>query len=369
MAISAGRLAGGGVATNIPLICKALTDSKINVLLLGTHCGWPAEKIRWLRELGVRLCLPPAAIDRLPMGGEAYMGLTWPWLLHRPYRSLLCVGPARSHFVAMRLVPRQTLKFFYEIVDAPPLGTPNARLCDRADALIATCRNVADRMKRQWPNKPCLVGTPISTSGPTPLPPKRPPLNPESELRVVYLGRIVKHKRPVELINQWSQWSTAAPIAPARLDIYGDDGGSGLLDVARAQASQSPRITVHGRYTAADLSQILDRADLVVLPSVWEGLPHVLIEAMLHGVPIVATDAGGCTELGDNNPDVFITGQDWPAFHRGLVELAARIRGGHIDAQRLHCWAEARYGYEVLARRWAQLLTQSATNLLEDPNG
>ena len=41
------------------------------------------------------------------------------------------------------------------------------------------------------------------------------------------------------------------------------------------------------------MADLLGAADVFVLPSVWEGQPLVLQEALRAGVPIVATDVGG----------------------------------------------------------------------------
>jgi glycosyltransferase involved in cell wall biosynthesis len=125
-----------------------------------------------------------------------------------------------------------------------------------------------------------------------------------------------------------------------------------------AKAGLTDQIAIHGEYRLTDLSRLLDQADLVVLPSLWEGLPLVLIEAMSRGVPFVATAAGGSEELGDSNPDVKITGTDWPSFEAGLIEMAHRLRTGKTDPIRLHRWTEQRYGYESVSKRWLTCLHQ-----------
>ncbi len=78
---------------------------------------------------------------------------------------------------------------------------------------------------------------------------------------------------------------------------------------------------------------------------------------MQRGVPVVATSAGGTSELGDDNPDAIITeGTDWRLFEAGVAEMAGRIRTGQIDAARLQAWTESRYGHQRVADAWRRAL-------------
>jgi glycosyltransferase involved in cell wall biosynthesis len=121
-------------------------------------------------------------------------------------------------------------------------------------------------------------------------------------------------------------------------------------------------IRFRGAYSTSDLSAIFAQTDIVVLPSIYEGLPLVLVEAMQRGIPVVATSAGGTAELGEDNPDVVITeGTDWDTFAAGVKLMAKRVRAGQIDAVRLHAWTELRYGFKPVAEKWRNALLTPET--------
>jgi glycosyltransferase involved in cell wall biosynthesis len=170
---------------------------------------------------------------------------------------------------------------------------------------------------------------------------------------MAFLGRLAPHKRPVQLVESFATWT--APLAPARLELHGPDlDGEGEVlrrTIARLQVEGNVRLC--GHFAPTDLPRILENTDVVVLPSQYEGLPLVLVEAMQRGIPIVATSAGGIAELGADNPDVRVTpGTGWPEFERGMYQMAQALRAGEIDARRLHAWTEARYGYAAVAAAW-----------------
>jgi glycosyltransferase involved in cell wall biosynthesis len=57
------------------------------------------------------------------------------------------------------------------------------------------------------------------------------------------------------------------------------------------------RVLFMGNVTKSLVLPILSKSDLFVLNSTYEGLPHVVLEAMAVSVPVLATDVGGTGEV------------------------------------------------------------------------
>jgi glycosyltransferase involved in cell wall biosynthesis len=97
------------------------------------------------------------------------------------------------------------------------------------------------------------------------------------------------------------------------------------------------RVSFPGPRTGADLDRTYNAADLVVLASRAEAYGMVIIEALAHGLPIVATDVGGLTEaLGHgadgSRPGLLVPPDDPAAFGAALrawlrdAKLRERLR-------------------------------------------
>ena len=87
------------------------------------------------------------------------------------------------------------------------------------------------------------------------------------------------------------------------LDLVGDGPLREQLTALVSDLGLDDRVRFHGALTEPEVTELLDQADLFVLPSVitpngtTEGLPNVLIEALAAGVPAVSTRVTGVPEL------------------------------------------------------------------------
>ncbi len=75
-----------------------------------------------------------------------------------------------------------------------------------------------------------------------------------------------------------------------------------------------------------DVGDVLRALDVFVLPSLWEGLPYGLLEAMAAGVPVVTTDIPGNADLIDGRTN------GWLAAPASAGSLAAALREAMSDA-------------------------------------
>ena len=71
-----------------------------------------------------------------------------------------------------------------------------------------------------------------------------------------------------------------------------------------------------------DIPELLKLFDIYVLPSLWEGMPMVLLEAMAAGCPVVATDVGGVSKvITDGENGLLAAPEDPQQLVDGVIKL------------------------------------------------
>lgn len=71
-----------------------------------------------------------------------------------------------------------------------------------------------------------------------------------------------------------------------------------------------------------DIPSLLEVSDLFVLPSLWEGMPNAVLEAMAYGLPVVATCVDGTTEVvEDGRTGILVPPKDVSALADAIVRF------------------------------------------------
>ncbi|GBQ67714.1 glycosyltransferase [Ameyamaea chiangmaiensis NBRC 103196] len=180
---------------------------------------------------------------------------------------------------------------------------------------------------------------------------------PEAQVVIIAVSRLVRHKGYPELL------AAMESVPDAQLWIVGErlatDHGADMGPVlARAAERLGPRLRLLGYRT--DVAALLAAADIFTLPSLFEGLPMSIIEAMLTGLPVVATDIRGPREqIVDGQTGFLVPPENASALARALatlvMESALRARMGTAARER----AVERFDEHQVLSRTADLILAS----------
>lgn len=135
---------------------------------------------------------------------------------------------------------------------------------------------------------------------------------------VTFVGRLEPQKSVDWLIATAPEW--LAKVPDCDLLLVGNGPMRSSLERASKVAGIADR--VHFTGWRADVPEILAASSLLVLPSAWEGMPNVVLEAMASRRPVVATDVEGVRELlGPNAPRQTIRHGDSQMLADAIVAL------------------------------------------------
>jgi glycogen synthase len=128
------------------------------------------------------------------------------------------------------------------------------------------------------------------------------------EIRILYLGRLERRKGVQNLIRAVS----FVDSEHLRLWMLGGDtetaplGGS-MREQLHLMAANDGRVRFLDPVPRDELAKLVQDADAVVLPSLWEAWPYVGLEALKLNTPIIATPVGGFTEMVRPNASGWLT--------------------------------------------------------------
>ena len=174
------------------------------------------------------------------------------------------------------------------------------------------------------------------------------------KVRVLTIGRLIPRKGFQFLIRALPQIIENA-THPFDIEIVGDGPYQSELIRLSEDLGVAAQIRFAGSVPYSELPQKYREADVFILPSLAEGMPLVVLEAMGTGLPIVASRVQGIDELvvEDVNGALFEAG-DVDGLARALVKLinagARRIEMGKASVERVkpYDWKQIAEAYLTL---------------------
>lgn len=177
--------------------------------------------------------------------------------------------------------------------------------------------------------------------------------------RILTVGRMTTQKDPAGLIAALGILARQGCAFNAH--IVGDGELLGDLRTHARLEGIHDRVVFRGVLPHPEVLREHRSADIFVLSSRWEGCPNVVLEAMAHGLPVVATAVGGVPELIEHGVSgILVPPRDPRALAEGLARLTsdARLRRSMGEAARARA---ARFEPEARFERLCRLAAWSGT--------
>lgn len=288
---------------------------------------------------------------------------------HGAYYTHAFIGPLARALGLKSLVKASLAKDDLESLSRPIIGRIHRLMLRSIHACIAISRDLVDEFTQGGmdPARIRYLPNGVDTERFRPADPQRVPeirrslgLPPDQSI-ALYVGVMDQRKNILWLAEQWvanDGFGTGALLLAVGPQARDDEGGrlrSRFAELARAHPQ---RLALHDH--RADVLPYYQCVDTLVLPSMKEGLPNVVLEAMACALPCVAARASGSNELiVDGETGYKFEPGDMPALRNAVIRcLSVEGRSlGRAARQR----AEAGYAIAGIADRYEAIYQELTT--------
>lgn len=220
------------------------------------------------------------------------------------------------------------------------------RYFENVDGAIAVCARTRDDVSALIGRPlPCLVArpgrdhtAPAAGDGETAARAGEP-----GPLRVLHVAAVQPHKGLDRLLAAIARAGTGPTGLDFTLDVAGARARGHYADRIRRQIAAldlGARVNLHGELRGPALEALFRRNQIFALPSDREAYSLACLEALGHGLPVLATSQGGLTEMiADGQHGFLIDPADtdtWAARLRELATNRARLREMSLAARARH---------------------------------
>ncbi|MBR3933200.1 MAG: glycosyltransferase [Clostridia bacterium] len=138
-------------------------------------------------------------------------------------------------------------------------------------------------------------------------------------VKVIHVGRFVEPKNHYGLIKAFKAICKSYP--DATLNLFGV--GELMEDIKAYVKEEGLEKNVVFNGVSHNIENELIKNDIFCFPSIYEGVPLALIEAMASAMPIVATNVGGISNMLENEIDAFVTDNNTKTISDSIIKLIA----------------------------------------------
>lgn len=180
-----------------------------------------------------------------------------------------------------------------------------------ADAVVLQTKRARDYFPEKVRKNSQIIPNPIAVKCVAESPKKR---------RIVTAGRLNPQKNQAMLIRAFASIYQKHP--EYTLDIYGEGALRENLQQQIDDLGLKDAVTLRGN--SPNIHEQIADAEIFVLPSDFEGLSNALLEAMMMGLPCIATNCAGCDEVIRNGENgLLIPVGDQRALEKALEQMIA----------------------------------------------
>jgi len=175
---------------------------------------------------------------------------------------------------------------------------------------------------------------------------------PKNSTTLLFVGRLDPQKAPLNLMQ------ACEPVLSRQKQVHLLLVGDGPLkpDIESWIEQHSLVNRIHLTGWRDDVAGIYKAAHCLVLPSLWEGMPNVVLEAMAAGLPVVATNVEGCNELiQDHQTGLLVPPDDISALSEAISAMLQNPNRASEYAQSSQVIVFKYFTQNIMAQKYIEL--------------